>query len=54
MNKKGKPVHHSNAHKRVMTKVPLWTPDWGQSGQQEGTEVGITSALKPYGFSCSV
>lgn len=43
-----------HAHKRVMTAVPLQRPDWGQSAQQRETEVRVTSALKPYGFSCSV
>lgn len=45
---------HRSAHNRVMTAVPLQRPDWGQLAQREETEVGVTSALKPYGFSCGV
>lgn len=45
---------HCSAHKRVMTEVPLRRPDWGQPARREETEVRVTSALKPYGFSCSV
>lgn len=47
-------MYHSSAHKRIMTEVPLWRPDWGQSAQQEETEVNVSSATKQYGFSCSV
>lgn len=41
-------------HTRVMTEVSLRRPDWEQSAQREETEVRVTSALKPYGFSCSI
>lgn len=49
MNKIENSMYHSSAHKRVRTEVALWRPDWGQSSQQEETEVKVTSALEPYG-----